>query len=378
LRQKQEAPEILEISGPDLDTIETLTNDVLTELSTIGYLKDIKSNLGDDETEIQITVDREKAATFKLTVKKIADTLKTAVDGEVATKYYDTDEEVDIVVRLRRQDRADMAKLGEIIVHTPLDSDIALSEVADISLSPRLRQIQHRDLKRVSVISANIVGASFDEALKNVKKAAETIDLPADHFIFFGDEQREMNRSFASLKFALALSILLVYMLLSSLFESFLNPFIIMFAVPLAAVGVILILLVFGIPISLGVYIGSIMLGGIVVNNSIILLDYTARLRKEGLSPMAAIVQGGRTRLRPILMTALTTILGLIPLASGFGGGSEIRQPLAITVIGGLTTSTFMTLIVIPVIYISFQELGSRKPHPKEYVDTVPYAGKHN
>ena len=169
-----------------------------------------------------------------------------------------------------------------------------------------------------------------------------------------------MNRSFRNLMFALALSVLLVYMLLASLFESFLYPFIIMFAVPLAGVGVILILFLTGSSISLGVYIGGIMLAGIVVNNSIILVDYTNTLRKKGLSQKEAIMEGGRTRLRPILMTALTTILGLLPLAIGIGKGAEIRVPLAITVIGGISTSTVMTLIVIPVVYALFEDIKVR------------------
>jgi hydrophobic/amphiphilic exporter-1 (mainly G- bacteria), HAE1 family len=169
-----------------------------------------------------------------------------------------------------------------------------------------------------------------------------------------------MNRSFRNLAFALSLSILLVYMLLASLFESFLYPLIIMAAVPLAVVGVILILFLSGKTISLGVYIGGIMLGGIVVNNSIILVDYINTLREKGMPRAEAVVEAGKARLRPILMTAMTTILGLLPLALGLGRGSEIRSPLALTVIGGLTTSTFMTLIVIPVIYSLVDEVKTR------------------
>jgi HAE1 family hydrophobic/amphiphilic exporter-1 len=357
LRQKSEATEILEISGPSLEMLADITSQVSSKLSRFEFLQDLQSNLGDEENEIQIVLDREKAATFKLTVKNIADTLKTAIEGEVATTYYDTEQEVDIVVKLRDEDRKDINKLEQIFIHTPSGSDIPLVEIAEISIASRPRQLNRRDLRRVAVISANIIGISFDEAIKKVQEAIDDISLFPDYSITVSDVQKEMNRSFNSLLFALLFSILLVYMLLASLFESFLNPFIIMFAVPLAAVGVILILFLFNTPISLGVYIGCIMLGGIVVNNSIILLDYTERLRKQGLALREAIIHGGRTRLRPILMTALTTILGLIPLASSFGSGSEIRRPLAITVIGGLATSTFMTLIIVPVIYSLFEDL---------------------
>ena len=351
LRQQQKAPELLEIRGPDLEIVKQLTDEVIKKLIGVKGLKDIKSSLGEDEPEIRISVDRDKAASFKLSIKEIADTIKTAMEGDVDTRYHDADQEVDILVRLRDEDRNTIPNLEKILIHTSLDSDIPLKEVASISQATRLRRIQRRDLNRVSVISANISGVTLGECLGSVKNVVDKISLPPDYYIAISDQQEEMDRSFQNLRFALALSILLVYMLLASLFESFLYPFIIMFAVPLAAVGVILILFLTGNAMSLGVYIGGIMLGGIVVNNSIILVDYINTLRKKGLSRQEAVVEGGKARLRPILMTALTTILGLIPLAIGLGSGAEIRSPLALTVIGGLTTSTFMTLIVIPVVY---------------------------
>jgi HAE1 family hydrophobic/amphiphilic exporter-1 len=282
------------------------------------------------------------------------------MEGEVATKFHDADQDVDILVRLRDEDRKDMLNLEQILIHTPLDTDIPLKEVASITLAESLPQIQRRDLNRVSVISANISGIKLSECQERIITAIDKINLSSDHFMTLSDEQEEMDRSFRNLMFALALSVLLVYMLLASLFESFLYPFIIMFAVPLAGVGVILILFLTGFSISLGVYIGGIMLAGIVVNNSIILVDYTNTLRKKGVTQKEAIVEGGMTRLRPILMTALTTILGLLPLAVGIGKGAEIRVPLAITVIGGISTSTVMTLIVIPVVYALFEDIKVR------------------
>jgi HAE1 family hydrophobic/amphiphilic exporter-1 len=356
LRQRQAAVELLEISGPDLEAIANLAGLISGKLEAIESLKDVKSSLAGDETEIKISVDHDKAAGFKLSVQDIADTLKTAMEGESATKFHDADQQIDIVVKLRAEDRKDSTNLENILIHTPFDSSVPLNEIATLSPSTRQRDIQRRDLKRVVVISANVSGLSFSQAIEKVKRVVDEVSLPPDTYVAYSTDQAEMDRSFQNLTFALFFSILLVYMLLASLFESFLNPLIIMFAVPLAVVGVILILFIAGLNISLGVYIGSIMLGGIVVNNSIILLDYTEKLRRKGLSYMEAVLQSGQVRLRPILMTALTTILGLIPLAIGFGGGSELRRPLAITVIGGLTTSTFMTLVIIPVIYAMVQE----------------------
>jgi HAE1 family hydrophobic/amphiphilic exporter-1 len=360
LRQKQKAPEILEIRGADLDTLRALTSEVTSKLQRVSCLGDIQSSLGKEDPEIKVFVDREKAARHRLTIKEIADTIKTAMEGEMATAYRDGDQDVDILVRLRDEDRKSMFNLERILIHTPSNTEIPLKEVATLKEGTRFGQIEHRDLNRISVVSGNISGVAFSECLESVRSAVAGITPPAEHIIAVSDQQEEMDRSFRNLAFALSLSILLVYMLLASLFESFLYPLIIMVAVPLAVVGVILILFLSGKTISLGVYIGGIMLGGIVVNNSIILVDYINTLRKRGIPRAQALVEAGKARLRPILMTALTTMLGLLPLAIGLGRGSEIRSPLALTVIGGLATSTFLTLIVIPVIYSLVDEFKTR------------------
>jgi hydrophobic/amphiphilic exporter-1 (mainly G- bacteria), HAE1 family len=357
MRQKQRVPELLEIRGPDTETLRRLSAQVVERLKTVQGLKDVTSSLGQEEPEIQISIDREKAASYGLDVKKIGDTLRTAMDGEVATKYRDQAQDVDIRVRLRKGDRRSILGLQKIFIHTPNGGAIPLSEVAVLVKGMLLRQIQRRGLSRVSLISANISGIKQGDALQSIRGAIKDISVPPDYEIALSEQEKEMGKSFRGLSFALLLSIVLVYMLLASLFESFLYPFIIMLSVPLAAVGVFLALLVTGKAVSLGVYIGGIMLGGIVVNNSIILVDYINTLRKKGLAREEAIVEGGMARLRPILMTAMTTILGLVPLALAVGKGAEIRSPLAITVIGGLTTSTVMTLIVVPVMYALLEDL---------------------
>jgi len=354
---KQKTPEILQISGTDPEIIKSLTKQAVARLKRVPYLKDVQSDIGEEESEIRITVNREKASLYKLNVKAIADTVKLAIDGDVASKYQDANQEVDIRVRLRDQDRSNISKVGKLLLHTPLGTDIPLEEVASLVTSKRLPVINRRDMSKVAVLSANITGTTYSKAIEKAKYATADLDPPPDHFITFSDQHQEVESSFKDLAFALSLSILLVYMLLASLFESLLYPFIIMFAVPPAIIGVVLILFITGASISLGVYIGTIMLCGIVVNNSIILVDYTDSLRKKGLHMKAAVIEAGRVRLRPIIMTAMTTILGLAPLAMGFGSGSEIRSPLAITVIGGLASSTFMTLIIVPVIYSIFGKL---------------------
>lgn len=357
LRQKRKTPEFLEVRGSDLEILQKLAGEVKEKIKGIEGLKDVESSLGRLEPEIQIVVDRGKAASFKLSVKDIADSIKTAMEGEVATKFFEADKEIDIRVRLRKENRQAIPDLKKILIHSPLNVDIPLSEVARVYPTQSLKEIQRRDQNRVAFIYANVSGRKFSECFEAVKEAIRPIPLPEGHFILISGEGEEMRQSFQNLIFALLLSVLLVYMLLASQFESFLHPFTVMFAVPLAIMGVIGALFLTGNSLSLGVYIGGIMLGGIVVNNSIILVDYTNTLRKKGFLRQEAVIEGGRTRLRPILMTALTTIFGLVPLAMGFGEGSEIRAPLAITVIGGLTSSTIMTLFIIPILYSSFEDL---------------------
>ncbi len=363
LRQKQTAPEILEVRGADLGTIRSLTEEIIQKIKRVKGLEDVQSSVQAEAPELQLVVDRQKAARYQLTIKDVADAVKTAMEGRAATTYREEDQEVDITVRLQDKDRKSVSDLERVIIHTPSKSDIPLKEVAEIKRGVRLREIERRDLNRVAVISGNPSGTSFGQVMEKVKGTLKGIRLPSDHYVVFSEQQEEMDQSFRNLAFALSLSVLFVYMLLASLFESLMYPFIILFAVPLAVVGVFLILFFTGTSISLGVYIGAIMLGGIVVNNSIILVDYMNTLRKRGIPRMEAIVEGGKARLRPILMTAITTILGLLPLAVGLGRGSEIRVPLALTVIGGLTTSTFMTLIVVPVVYSMIEDLRGSHSH---------------
>jgi hydrophobic/amphiphilic exporter-1 (mainly G- bacteria), HAE1 family len=356
-RQKERIPELLEISGPDMATLRRLSDQVVERLKAVKGLRDVATSLGSEEPEVQVSVDREKAASYGLSVKQIGDTLKTAMDGEVATKYRDQAEDVDILVRLQKGDRQSIPALQKIFIQAPNGRAIPLSELAVLTGALRLHQIERRGLSRVSLVSANISGIKQSDAVRSIREAIKNIDVPPEYEITMSEQEKEMGRSFRGLSFALLLSIVLVYMLLASLFESFLYPFIIMLSVPLAAVGVFLALFVTGKSVSLGVYIGGIMLGGIVVNNSIILVDYINTLRKKGLGREEAIVEGGMARLRPILMTAMTTIFGLVPLALAAGKGAEIRSPLAVTVIGGLTTSTVMTLVVVPVMYALIEDI---------------------
>ncbi len=228
---------------------------------------------------------------------------------------------------------------------------IQLSTVADIKLERGPSEIRRIDQERVALVTANLTERDLGSVTEDIQAIINGMLLPPDFRVRIGGQQREMATSFDSMKLAIGLAIFLVYLVMASQFESLVQPFIIMFTIPFALIGVILTLLVTGTPVSVVVLIGLIMLAGIVVNNAIVLLDYINKLRKNGLPKREAIKRAGQVRLRPILMTTITTVLGLLPMALGFGEGAELRTPMAVTVIGGLLVGTLLTLVVIPTVY---------------------------
>ena len=237
--------------------------------------------------------------------------------------------------------------LGRIV----MGFGVAVSAIADVSLGIGPSEINRVSQERVAIISANLNYGALDEAAEEAQSIVNRIPRPQGIEIRVAGQNEEMQQSFTSMQYALALAIFLVYLVMASIFESLLHPFVILFSIPLAIVGAILALYVTGSTISVVVFIGLIMLAGIVVNNAIVLIDLINQLRAKGMARMAAIQEAGRSRLRPIIMTTLTTTFGMLPLALGFGEGAEIRAPMAITVIGGLLVSTLLTLIVVPVVY---------------------------
>ena len=242
----------------------------------------------------------------------------------------------------------DLRRLG---VNPGRQVPIRLSSVADIEVHEGPSEIRRIDQQRAVLISANVSGIDLGTMTAMIQQALETIDVPPDVSMVIGGQNKEMETSLNSLTFALGLAIFLVYIVMASQFESFLHPFVIMFSIPLALIGVIVMLFVIGVPLSVVVFLGIIMLAGIVVNNAIVLVDYINHLRRSGSSKIEAIVQAGEVRLRPILMTTSTTVLGLLPMALGLGDGAEIRTPMAITVVAGLISSTLLTLVIIPTVY---------------------------
>ncbi len=341
----------IEVVGFDLKELKRVGNRIAGRLAASKRFTDVKSSLEVGQPEIQIRFDRERAASLGLNVYDIADRVVKKVRGEVATHYSWHDRKIDVLVRSREQDRTSIEDIGGLIVNPQSEGPVTLRSVADIVVGIGPEEIRRVDQERLVQITTNLNYGDLGAAAADITQIIKDIHIPADFSFRISGQNREMAVSFRSLQLALLLAIFLVYLVMASQFESLLHPLVIIFSIPLAIIGAVFALLITGSKISIVVFIGAILLAGIVVNNAIVLIDRINQMRSEGLPKMDAIMEAGRSRLRPILMTMLTTALGLLPLAIGVGEGAEIRAPMAITVIGGLMVSTLLTLIVIPVIY---------------------------
>ncbi len=348
----------IEVAGFDLDRLKRVSQAIAQRLGRSDRFADVKSSMEVGRPEVQIRFDRERAAALGLAVHDVADRVVNKVRGEVATRYSWHDRKIDVLVRAREDDRASIEDLRKLIVNPESARPVPLEAVADIVVDVGPGEIRRVGQQRVAIVSANLRRGDLGAAEAEITRILDGIAVPNGLTVRMGGQSEEMAMSFRSLLFALALAVFLVYLVMASQFESLLHPFVIFFSIPLALIGAVLALWLTGAAISVVVFIGLILLAGIVVNNAIVLVDLINQLRAEGQPKAEAIVEAGRLRLRPILMTTLTTTLGLLPLAVGFGEGAEIRAPMAITVIGGLVVSTMLTLVVIPVMYAALD----RKP----------------
>ncbi|MDX1570446.1 MAG: efflux RND transporter permease subunit, partial [Xanthomonadales bacterium] len=356
-----ETPLEIEILGYDLDRLKAVSSQVAARLGSSDRFADVKSSLEAGHPEIQIRFDQERAAALGLTVKQISDQVVRKLRGEVATRYSWRDRKIDVLVRAEESDRSSVEDVRNLIVNPASDRPIVLASVADIVATEGPGEINRVDQERAAIVTANLRYGTLKEAVAEAEQVLEQVQMPYGVKSQIAGQSEEMDASFESLLFALGLAVFLVYLVMASQFESLIHPFVILLSVPLALVGAVLALFATGTPISVIVFIGLIMLAGIVVNNAIVLVDLINQLREQGMDKRAAIIEGGRSRLRPIVMTTLTTTLGLVPLALGIGEGAEVRSPLAITVIGGLLVSTLLTLVVVPVVY-DLLDRGVRRP----------------
>ena len=343
----------VEINGNDLETLRLLAAEVVTRVQMIPGLTDVESSAQEGQPEVQVRFDRRRIAELGTTIQAVGELLRNQLQGDVATELHRQDRTIDIRVRSTQKERRNLDDLRRLIVSPPsYPVPVPLEAVATVHLVDGPAEIRRLDQERAAVVTANLSGRDLGSVVRDIEVATGDIAIPEGFAIGVAGQNEEMVRSFDSLKFALALAVFLVYLVMASQFESLLHPLVIMLTIPLGLVGSALGLMITDQTISVVVLIGLIMLAGIVVNNAIVLVDYINHLRRvEHLEKFEAVVQAGQVRFRPILMTTTTTVLGLLPMAVGLGEGSEIRAPMAIAVIGGLLVSTVLTLVVIPAVY---------------------------
>ncbi|MFM6988447.1 MAG: efflux RND transporter permease subunit [Arenimonas sp.] len=352
------APLEIELRGQDLAEIQAAGRKLADMLRTNPHYADVKSTVEQGFPEVQIRFDQERAGALGLTTRQIADMVVKNVRGDVATRYSFRSRKIDVLVRASQSDRASVDDIRNLIVNPGAANPVTLATVAEVIATTGPSEIHRADQVRVAVVSANLRDIDLGTAVAEVEDMVRADPLSAGIRMHIGGQGEELAESIASLLFAFGLAVFLVYLVMASQFESLLHPFVILFSIPLALVGAILALLLTGSTVSVVVFIGLILLVGLVVKNAIILVDRVNQAREAGLAKREALIEGARSRLRPIVMTTLCTLFGFLPLAVATGDGAEVRAPMAITVIGGLLVSTLLTLLVVPVVY----DLLDRKP----------------
>jgi len=348
-----QAPIEIKVSGKDLSKIKQIADRIVQKIQDVDGLRDVYHTMEEGKPEYHIRLNRRKVFQMGLMASQVASALQTTSLGTIVTRYRDGNDEVDVRVRFKKKFRDSLEDIQKIPIVVPFKPPVYLDQVASISQGEGPIQITRENQVRKVSILANIADRDLGSIIQDINKRLKVVEdnLPAGYRVEYGGQYKEMRETFVIMSGAFILATLLVYMILAALFESFLYPFIIMFTIPLAFVGVVLALLISGNPINLPVLIGFVILGGIAVNNGIVMVDYINQLKKRGVEKKDAILQACAVRLRPVLITALTTIFGMLPMALSTSAGSELRAPMAITVVGGLTATTVLTLFIIPVIY---------------------------
>ncbi len=346
-------PVDVKVYGKDLDMLKRISDIIEENMKNIKGFVDIHSTYSSGKKEIHIKIDREKAYKLGLTVYDIASTIHTYTLGKVFTRYQDKGEEYDIRVLMEKSDRSNISQIERLPIITHQGKTVYLNDVANISygLGP-LKIERENQIRKISVL-ANIMGRDLGTTIDELKKALSGLEknLPQGYFIEYGGQYEDMKSGFKDLFYAFLIAVLLVYMIMASQFENLLHPFVIMFTVPLAIMGVFLALFIAGATLNIIVLMGVIILSGIAVNNGIVMIDYINQLRRAGMDSFEAVINGASTRLRPVLITATSTIFGMLPMVFTKSEGASMRIPLGLSIVGGLTVATFLTLFIIPLIY---------------------------
>ncbi len=342
----------IEVRGHDLAVLDALAAEAERAIADVEGITDLRVSREAGVPQELVRIDRDKAADLGVSVQRVAETLETALGGARAGEYREGGDEHRILVRLKDARQIPLEQILDITVRSSRGEDVALRNLVSVESGRGPLSIDRKDQQRIATVSANISGRDLGSIAEDVAERLGAIPRPVGYEFVLAGAFEEQQKAFRELLITFALSIALVYMVLASQYESLRDPLVVMFSAPSAAVGVIVVLFLTGTTFNIQSYIGCIMLGGIVVNNAILLVDQAGRLRRDsGMEAREAILEAGRRRLRPILMTSLTTILGLLPLAIGIGEGAEAQAPLARAVVGGLTFSTLVTLVLVPVVY---------------------------
>jgi len=347
----------VEIRGYDMEVAQALADQVKRVVENTKGVTDVRISRREGTPEQHFLIDRQKASEMKLSVNQIADFIQTILMGTQASQFREGGREYRILVKVKDSEKLDVTDILDLTMTNSDGQAVSLKNVINVQPKRGPQQIERRDRERIITVSAELAGRDLGSAIAEVRQSLKSVPVPRDFTIGFTGDYEEQQKAFRELLISILLAIFLVYMVMAMQYESLRDPLIVMFSVPLAVIGVVFILLLTGTTFNVETYIGCIMLAGIVVNNAILLVDYTNLLRRRDKMEMReAIEEAGRRRLRPILMTALTTIIAMIPLALGLQEGSEVQSPLARAVIGGLTSSTLITLILVPVVYSFFEK----------------------
>ncbi|AOY75542.1 efflux RND transporter permease subunit [Clostridium formicaceticum] len=352
------APIEIKVKGDDLETLEEITEDFRRMIAQVEGTRDVKTSFSEGVPELQIHINKYEASTYGLTTAQVANSVRSFALGTTVSRFREDGDETNIIIRGEENIRQDLANLEQIGIQTPMGSTVPLNQVADMYITQGPTSINREDQHRVATVTSELSGRDLVSVTRDITALLEAYELPEGYFYQMGGENEQMVEAFADLLLAIVLAIILVYMVMASQFESLMHPFTIIMSIPLAFSGGFLGLFITGRTLNVPAFIGLLMLAGIVINNGIVLVDYINILRNAGKDRSEAITIAGPTRLRPILMTTLTTVLAMVPLALGIGEGAEAQAPMATTVVGGLLLSTVLTLLVTPIIYTIMDDLA--------------------
>ncbi len=372
----QESPLQIEVKGPDLETLAAVADKIAAITARVPGTRDVKSSWEEGQPEIKVSVDRDRAAQFGLTLGEIGMALRTALEGDIATKFKDGNSEFDTRVVLAKSNRSNPADVEKVTLVNYRGERIFLNQVADAYYGKGPTMIGRKDRERLITVASNLDGTvALGQITAEIQKQGATLALPPGVTVAYAGDVQNMQDMFRDMMIAITFAALFVYMIMVALFESYAHPFTIMFSIPVAMVGGLSALALTGQTLNMFSMIGILLSMGLVTKNAILLVDRTNEQRRNGLSVREALLEAGPARLRPIIMTTLTMILGMAPLALALGAGSEIRQSMAVVVIGALVSSTLLTLVLVPVIYTYVEGLRMRLSRKKAGVTNGKYNG---